>query len=223
MKQLPCLAASTLLACCGAGVAEAGPHCETFAGTLTLTPLDNCTAFQQIKRVERIFEDAVFLFEIPVPPGPPAHPPYCFDGVIPHATLTDAYGHVRNVKARSLSALTANAFTAGPSLVPPPDPPTTFLASRGAQVFTAASVVTISSNDGKKEKELGSIFLRDTGVLFAGPPLPLPPPYAYAFEQLIGVGGTKEFARASVSLTIEGYEIVPPGYPPAAVVGTVCW
>lgn len=218
MKHLPCLIASALLTCAGVGIAQAGAHCETFIGTLTLepnplnpgNPLEFCDDFQQIKRVERMFEDAVFVFELD--PRPPVSLAYCFKGTISNASLIGPNGKPRPVEATSFSALTVNAF----------DPNGTVPSSHLAQLFTAASVVTISSaaEPGKKAKELGSIFLRDMGVNFL---TPVPPPdgpvlvpYSSS-EQLIGVGGTREFARASVSLQIEGNEFAG-----ANVFGTVC-
>ena len=204
MKHLPCLIAGALLTCGGMGIAEAGPHCETLEGTLTLAPLPNCDKFRQIKRVERIFEDADFLYD----DVPPPSPLLCFEGTIKASLTGGPDGLPRPVTATSLSALTANAFKGPvPDVGQEPDD--------AVQLFTAASVVTISSAEpGKKAKELGSIFLRDMGVSFltgSGP---------YSFEQLIGVGGTREFARASVSLQIEGNEFDP--VKGANVVGTVC-
>lgn len=197
MKHLPCLIASALLTCAGVGIAQAGSHCETFAGKLTLMPLANCDKFQQIKRVERIFEDAVFLYDYEPPEGvDPPPPPLCFEGMI-----SGSLGQ-RQVTATSLSALTVNAFA----------PP--LKVGHAVQLFTAASVVTITET-GKKAKELGSIFLRDMGVNFF-PPGEWVVPYSSS-EQLIGVGGTREFARASVSLQIEGNEFAG-----ANVFGTVC-
>jgi len=212
MKHLSCLIAGALLTCGGMGIAEAGPHCETLEGKLTLAPLPNCNKFRQIKRVERIFEDAVFLYDY-YDYDPPPSPPLCFEGTIA-ASLTGPDGPPRPVTATSLSALTANAFTLGPEVQPGP-PKVFLLQSRLAELFTAASVVTISSAEpGKKAKELGSIFLRDMGVSFlteSGP---------YSYEQLIGVGGTREFARASVSLQIQGNEFDPVNG--ANVSGIVC-
>ena len=54
MKHLSCLIAGALLTCGGMGIAEAGPHCETLTGKLTLkfpTPdkWEYCDDFQQIK------------------------------------------------------------------------------------------------------------------------------------------------------------------------------
>ena len=89
-----------------------------------------------------------------------------------------------------------------PPVIPPQD--------SGLQVFTAATVVTLSTDkERRKDKELGSVFLRDTGLLRAAD--------FYAVEQLIGVGGTKKFSNATVSMEITGYEFAG-----ALVTGTVC-
>jgi hypothetical protein len=45
----------------------------------------------------------------------------------------------------------------------------------------------------RKDKELGQIFLRDTAFCAVD---------GYAVEQLIGVGGTKKFSKASASMEI---------------------
>jgi hypothetical protein len=202
MKKVAALVAGGLLLCGGVGVATAGSRCEPFQGTLKLDPgPTNCTAFTTIMRKERIFEDADF--------GPSGAPAICFSAVI-SGTLGD-----HEVTGTSLSAVTADSFcrlnvqpgqeeaVCGPGRVPP-DP--TF--PRFPQ-FTAATVVTITADrEARKDKELGQIFLRDTAVLRGD---------GYAVEQLIGVGGTKKFSKASVSMEIRGYETVG-----ADVSGTIC-
>ena len=193
MKKVAALVAGGLLLCGGVGVAAAdsrGSRCEEFSGKLTLEQ-GPCDEFKAVMRKERIFEDATFL-----PAGTPA---ICFSG-----TIADAQLGGRQVEASSLSALTANSFCLldPPScaLPPPAVPP----------FFTAATVVTVAADreEPRKDKELGQIFLRDTAVLRGD---------GYAVEQLIGVGGTKKFSKASVSMEIRGYETVG-----ADVSGTIC-
>lgn len=203
MKKVAALVAGGLLLSGGVGAAAADSRCEPFQGTLTLVPVPtNCTAFTTIMRKERIFEDVDF--------GPSGAPAVCFSAVI-SGTLGD-----HEVTGTSLSAVTADSFchlnvppggeaACGPGRVPP-DPNLPF--PRFPQ-FTAATVVTITADrEARKDKELGQIFLRDTAVLRED---------GYAVEQLIGVGGTKKFSKARVSMEIRGYETVG-----ADVSGTIC-
>lgn len=209
MNKIAAMVAGGLLLYGAVGVATAGSRCEAFTGTLKLTlnpqpTLGDCRAFDAIKKKERIFEDAVFIYEqfaqqgYPVAQGLPGQ--ICFSGVISGATLG---GHL--VEASSLSALTVNNFPSQCGSLPCPP------------MFTAATVVTVTADrEPRKDKDLGQIFLRDTGVL-------LPPENAlgpFSVEQLIGVGGTKKFAKASVSMEIAGYEFA--GTPVPNVRGTIC-
>ena len=193
MKNLAVLVAGGVLVCGGVGVATAdsrASRCEEFSGKLTLDWATSCEEFNTIMRKERIFEDAFFL-----PSGAPA---ICLAG-----TMTDAMLGGRAVEAKSLSALTANSFAT--VLLP------------GQDAFTAATVVTISADrEPRLDKELGQIFLRDTGVLRSD---------TFAVEQLIGVGGTKKFSKASASMEIVGYEFKTAqdlGLRPAEFNGTIC-
>lgn len=205
MKKLAALVAGGLLLCGGVGVATAGSRCELFEGRLTLTPLDNCEDFKAIKKKERIFEDAVFLFDV-LPSGTPN---ICFSGAISGATLGG-----RPVEAESLSAFTVNNFQELLLLTPEsfrPNPP--------VPAFTAATVVKVTADrEPRKDKKLGQIFLRDSGVLL--------PDTTFAVEQLIGVGGTGKFANATASIDIVGYELEEAqkqlGLPPAEFKGTIC-
>jgi len=204
MKTFQFLVAGGLLAFSSVGIAGGGSRCEALTdGLLKIWPLATCDEFKQIKRVERIFEDTDFLYE-----AYPGAPSLCFEG-----QLTGKLGTLP-ITARALSALTANGFDQ------------TVAAARGSQVITAASVVTVSSaQPGKKVKELGSLFFRDTAVAFVvNPAEPFQP---YVYEQLISVSGSKQFAGSSASLQIEGYEFASPPEPatqtpPAKVVGTIC-
>ena len=211
MNKLVRFVAGGLLLSGGVGIAAAGSRCEEFTGKLILAPT-TCAAFQEIKRVERFFEDAVFLFEY----DPNA--PVCFAGTISGAQLGG-----KAVSVSSLSALTANRYsTHAPYAAPYPMPypmPYPAVVPYPLSLLTAATVVTISSDEGHgKGKELGSLFLRDTGVFGYNQNGP------YAVEQLIGVGGTKKFAQASASLEIEGYEFGHPVVAPkgAEIKGTIC-
>ena len=95
-------------------------------------------------------------------------------------------------------------------------------------MFTAATVVTVTANrDPRNDKELGQIFLRDTGVVLPGTPIDGLPPFVTSFvvEQLIGVGGTKKFSKASASMEIVGYEFKTAqdlGLRPAEFKGAIC-
>ncbi|WP_374683716.1 hypothetical protein [Accumulibacter sp.] len=211
MKKVAALVAGGLLLCGGVGVAAAdsrGSRCEEFSGKLTLEQ-GPCDEFKAVMRKERIFEDATFL-----PAGTPA---ICFSG-----TIADAQLGGRQVEASSLSALTANSLCLlDPDKCPPPPAFPLFI--------TAATVVTVAADrEPRKDKELGQIFLRDTGVSGAGDHRG-----PFSVEQLIGVGGTKKFTNASVSMEIVGFEFdggqgnVVPGdplnaYNPAQIKGTIC-
>jgi len=203
MKKVAALVAGGLLLCGGVGVAAAdsrGSRCEEFSGKLTLTPAVSCDDFKAVRRKEGIFEDARFVYELP--PQYQPQEPICFSGTISDATLG---GHA--VEASSLSAFTVNSFNSLLGLSPTVPLP--------VPVFTAATVVTVVADRGepRKDKELGQIFLRDTGVFLPGTPELGP----IAIEQLIGVGGTKKFNKASVSIEIAGYEFAG-----APVKGTIC-
>jgi len=202
------MVAGGLLLCGGAGVAMAGSggsRCEAFEGKVTLTPLATCDTFKTVMGKERFFEDATFLFDVA-----PGIPMLCFSGTIVGAKLGG-----RDVEASSLSALTANSFCLLDGSCSAPIHP----AQR--PLLTAATVVTVSADrEPRKDKELGQIFLRDTAVTRPGPEIDGLPPIATAFavEQLIGVGGTKKFSNASVSM-----EIVGPAFGSGAdVKGTIC-
>lgn len=176
MNRLSGLLAGIFLSWSSVGIAAPAPRCDDFTGTLILTPT-TCQAFKDARERENIFRDTVFLFELldPIPPG------ICFTGTIDGALAG------QSVMADSLSAVTLSKFYDPDATVPPP-------------IFMAASIVTVSStkDHGKKDKVLGSIFLRDTGVVDA---------YFNATEQLIGVGGTTKFKNVSVSMEIQGNEI----------------
>ena len=199
MKKVAALVAGGLLLCGGVGVAAAdsrGSRCEEFSGKLTLQQ-GPCDEFKAVMRKERIFEDATFL-----PAGTPA---ICFSG-----TIADAQLGGRQVEASSLSALTANSLCLlDPDKCPPPPALPLFI--------TAATVVTVSADrDPRRDKELGQIFLRDTAVSRED---------TFTVEQLIGVGGTKKFTNANVSMEIVGYELKiaqQNGAPPADIKGTIC-
>ncbi|MER2517452.1 MAG: hypothetical protein ABTR92_13845 [Candidatus Accumulibacter phosphatis] len=209
MKKLAAMVVGGLLLGAGVGVATAGSRCEPFQGTLKLAfnpspTLGDCQGFDAIKGKERFFEGAVFHYQ-QLPPGYPLAAPLplqmCFSGEISGATLGG-----RAVEATSVSALTVNSFPlAGATScgsVPCP------------QMLTAATVVTVTATgEPRKDKELGQIFLRDTGVLLPATDQRGP----LAIEQLIGVGGTKKFSNASVSMEIVGYEFAG-----APVKGTIC-
>lgn len=224
MKKLAAMVVGGLLLGAGVGVATAGSRCEPFQGTLKLAfnpspTLGDCQGFDAIKGKERFFEGAVFHYQ-QLPPGYPLAAPLplqmCFSGEISGATLGG-----RAVEATSVSALTVNSFPlAGATScgsVPCP------------QMLTAATVVTVTATgEPRKDKELGQIFLRDTGVSGAGDHRG-----PFSVEQLIGVGGTKKFTNASVSMEIVGFEFdggqgnVVPGdplnaYNPAQIKGTIC-
>lgn len=194
MSRLPGLVAGVLLTCGGAGIAAAAPQCENFEGVLQLSYLPQdlpaaikCDTFKAIREKERIFRDTTFLYELGVSDEDPLNP-ICFMGKIQNATLDG-----QAVEASSLSAVAASKF------LPGQQPP----------IFVAASIVTVKDPDkGKKGKELGTIYLRDTGVVDAS---------FNAAEQLIGVGGTKGFANSSVSIEILGDELSG-----ASVKGTIC-
>ncbi len=188
MNRVPSLVAGVLLTCGGAGIAAAAPQCESFTGTLTLQ-VGTCADFKAAREKERIFNDTSFWYDVPdfVENNPDV--PICFNGSIVGVSLDG-----QPVDLSSLSALAVNGFYPSP-------------------IFVAASIVTVKTKDqGKKDKdkELGSIFLRDTGYLIA-------PPSFVAAEQLIGVGGTKRFTNASVSMEILGDEVAG-----ADVKGTIC-
>jgi len=204
MKKLAAMVAGGLLLCGGAGVATAdssGSRCEQFGGTLTLKPLATCNAFKAVRQKERIFEDALFVYELP--PLYQPQEPICFSGEITDASLDG-----RPVEASSLSAFTVNSFKSLLGLAPTEPLP--------APVFTAATVVTVTANrEPRKDKELGQIFLRDTGVFL--PAAVGDPRGPVAISQLIGVGGTKKFSNASVSMAIAGHEFAG-----APVKGTIC-
>ncbi|EXI79371.1 MAG: hypothetical protein AW10_02401 [Candidatus Accumulibacter appositus] len=204
MKKLAALVAGGLLLCGGVGVATAdsrGSRCEEFGGTLKLTALKTCDEFKAVRKKERIFEDALFVYELP-----PQYQPQeavCFSGEIKDASLGG-----RPVEASSLSAFTVNSFNTLLDLLPTDPLP--------APVFTAATVVTVSADrEPRKDKQLGQIFLRDTGVFL--PAAADDPRGPVAIEQLIGVGGTKKFAKASVSIEIAGHEFAG-----APLKGTIC-
>ncbi|MCP5229989.1 hypothetical protein [Accumulibacter sp.] len=220
MNKLAGLVAGGFLLCGAVGAATAGSRCEQVTGTLKLdmplTPQDTmqaCADFQATRRLERYFDDTVFVYDLPPAYWPSS--PICFSGTISGLKLDG-----KEVQATSLSALTVNRFAGDPSTgTPPPDIPAP---GTGLSLFTAATVVTLSTEKGhKKDKELGSLFLRDTGLQgigpFSFPPAPAPALGPYAVEQLIGVGGTKKFSNASVSMEIIGYEFAG-----APVTGTIC-
>jgi hypothetical protein len=214
MKKLAAMVTGGLLLCGGAGVATAdsgGARCEEFEGTVTLQLSPDCEAFKTIMRKERIFEDATFL-----PAGTPA---ICLSG-----TIVAKLGG-RDVEASSLSAVTANSLCL---LFPAEKCNDLHPAKR--PVFTAATVVTVyADREPRKDKELGQIFLRDTGVSGAGDHRG-----PFSVEQLIGVGGTKKFTNASVSMEIVGFEFAGGqgndvvhgdplnAYNPAQIKGTIC-
>ena len=214
MNKLAGLVAGGFLLCGAVGAATAGSRCEQVTGTLKLdmplTPQDTmqaCADFQATRRLERYFDDTVFVYDLPPAYWPSS--PICFSGTISGLKLDG-----KEVQATSLSALTVNGFAGNPSTGTPPAkiPPS----GTGLSLFTAATVVTLSSDKGhKKDKELGTVFLRDTGLQGFTPQSSVLGPYAV--EQLIGVGGTRKFSNASVSMEIIGYEFAG-----APVTGTIC-
>jgi hypothetical protein len=195
MKKLAAMVAGGLLLCGGVGVATADSRSlNRFKGTLTLafnpSRLGGLPGrFKAIRRKERIFEDAVFLPTIATRIPCWLRRPICFSGTITDATLGG-----RAVEASSLSALTVNSFPLAGAKVAALFP--------ARRCFTAATVVTVTATESPEKIRN---WARYSCVIPASFPAtdqrgPL------AIEQLIGVGGTKKFSNASVSMEIVGYE-----------------
>lgn len=184
MKGTRYLVAVIGLVCSGSTISAPEPHCEQFTGTMTLQA-DDCSAFQNRIQRERIFQDADFY----------GLPGTCFYSTISDGELTDWRGRQQKVKGEGWSALTRSRFD------PPNSPPSPGL-------FTAATIVDLRTDDAK-QRDLGSIYLRDAGV---GPDSQF-----VTAEQLIGVGGTRELSNRTVTLEIRGNEFIG-----APVLGTIC-
>lgn len=206
-KVLPVL--GLWLACGGTGFAAPAANCANLDGTISIWPLGptaeqpaatGCEAFQDRLRRERFFEDTEFVFQ----------PGTCFGGTI-NGTLTTSAGPEKAivVSGSSLSAFTASKFGVETAA---------WLLQGGGPFLMAGTIVDIKalSRPGAGSKELGTLFLRDAGIVLPSTSPGMPP---NAYEQLIAVGGTGSFAQANASFEIVGPEFYPYN---ARIRGTVC-
>lgn len=202
MHKRALLAIGLCFASVGTTVAAPAADCVNLDGTIQIQPT-TCQAFQDRVRREQFFQDT----EFPFAPGT------CFVGTL-DGILTKVGGAGKPVVVRgaTLSALTAgridNPMASG------------LLSVNGGPFLMAATIIDVEavSAPGQKGRELGSLFLRDTAILV---PTQAPPPQppVLAYEQLIAVGGSKEFTRATASFEVFGPEFYPHH---GQVRGTIC-